>query len=70
MFDDEIPVGNARDLTDQVFGQLTILYRCKPPYTTRRAWWKCLCTCGKVIEAPAIILLLVTRFRADAIVLA
>ena len=53
MFNDEIPVGNARDLTDQVFGQLIALYRCKPPYTTQRAWWKCLCVCGKVVEAPS-----------------
>ena len=53
MFDDEIPVGQARDLTDQKFGQLIALYRCKPPYTTRRAWWKCLCVCGKAIEAPS-----------------
>ena len=48
MFDDEIPVGKADNLTGQTFGQLTVLYRCKSPYDDngKNAWWKCECSCG------------------------
>ena len=44
MYEDEIPVGKAKDLRGQKFGRWTVLYRiksyCKTPM------WKCKCECG------------------------
>jgi len=31
----EIPVGQANDLTNQKFGNLTVLYRCKKPISAK-----------------------------------
>ena len=47
MYEDEIPVGKAKDLRGKKIGNLTILYRVKNgcPTGTR---WKCLCDCGNI----------------------
>lgn len=45
MFEDEIPVGRAKDLRNQKFNKLTVLYRVANQ--GRRVMWKCLCDCGK-----------------------
>ncbi len=44
MFEDEIPVGKAKDLRGKKIGNLTVLYRVKGS-TTR---WKCQCDCGNI----------------------
>ena len=50
MYDDEIPVGKAKDLTNKQFGKLTVLYRTKAPNdSTKHAYWRCKCDCGKII---------------------
>lgn len=48
MFEDEIPVGKAKDLRGQKFGRLTVLYRVKS--TSINARWKCRCDCGNLTE--------------------
>lgn len=35
------------DLTGQVFGRLTVLYKVKPPGKNSAAYWLCRCECGK-----------------------
>ena len=45
MYEDEIPVGRAKDLRGQKIGNLTVLYRVKGS-TTR---WKCKCDCGNIV---------------------
>jgi hypothetical protein len=49
MYEDEIPVGKAKDLRGQVFGRLTVLYRTKGR-NGKGAYWKCLCECGNTKE--------------------
>lgn len=51
LYEDEIPVGRAKDLRGQVFGKLTVLYRVKN--LGRHTAWMCQCQCGvkKVIAA-------------------
>lgn len=44
MYEDEIPVGRAKDLRGQKIGNLTVLYRVKSNCHSTR--WKCLCDCG------------------------
>ena len=48
--EDELPIGNAINLTGQRFGQLTVLYRAKIPehVINRGVYWKCQCDCGKI----------------------
>lgn len=45
MYDDEIPVGRAEDLTGKIFGHLTILYRVKNE-KNNATLWKAICDCG------------------------
>ena len=51
MYEDEIPVGRAKDLRGQRFGKLTVLYRTNPPEekANKSAYWKCQCDCGNQI---------------------
>ena len=44
MFEDEIPVGKAKDLRGQKFGRLTVLYRVKN--IGKQTAWLCECECG------------------------
>lgn len=48
MYEDEIPVGKAKDLRGQKFGRLTVLYRAKGK-DPRRSYWKCKCECGNEV---------------------
>ena len=48
MYEDEIPVGRAKDLRGQRFGKLTVLYRVHNG-TEGRARWKCKCDCDSYI---------------------
>lgn len=41
----EIPIGQAKDLTNQKFGKLTALYRTQHP-TQNGVFWLCQCECG------------------------
>ena len=54
---DEIPVGKAKDLREQRYGRLTVLYRVEKPNSygknTRGAFWKCKCDCGNEIITAA-----------------
>lgn len=50
MFEDEIPVGKAKDLRGQKFNKLTVLYRVYGPLP-KKAYWKCQCDCGKLFIA-------------------
>ena len=47
MYEDEIPVGKAKDLRGQKIGNLTVLYRVKSDCATGTRW-KCLCDCGNI----------------------
>ena len=42
---------NAKNLTNQTFGKLTVIQQSKKPKTSkskqRSIWWKCQCECGK-----------------------
>ncbi len=53
MYDDEIPVGKAKNLIGQKFGKLTVLYRVKTPNASKHAHWKCKCDCGTEIIVSA-----------------
>lgn len=44
----KIPVGRAKDLTNQIFGSLTVLYRIENN-SNNKAKWACQCVCGKII---------------------
>ena len=44
MYEDEIPVGRAKNITGQRFGRWTVLYR--TPNQGKRVMWKCRCDCG------------------------
>lgn len=46
MYEDEIPVGRAKDLRGQKFNKLTALYRVKGP--NKKTHWKCQCECGNI----------------------
>ena len=46
MYEDEIPVGRAKDLRGKVFGRLTVLYRVANIGTATA--WKCRCECGNI----------------------
>ncbi len=48
MYEDESPVGRAKDLRGKVFGRLTVLYRVKGQ-DNKKAYWKCLCECGNKV---------------------
>ena len=50
LHENEIPVGNAKDLTNQQFGRLTVLYRVKNPTKSTGARWRCRCSCGKEVD--------------------
>lgn len=45
MYEDEIPVGKAKDITGQRFGRWTALYR--TANQGKSVMWKCRCDCGK-----------------------
>lgn len=47
----QIPVGQARDLTGQVFGRLTVLYRTENKAKMTR--WVCQCECGTIRDYNA-----------------
>lgn len=49
----KIPVGKAKDLTNQKFGRLTALYRIR----SERTKWHCICECGKETDVFATSLL-------------
>ena len=51
MYDDEIPLGHAQNLTNKKFGRLTPLYRIKDIKNQTR--WKCKCECGNIVEIYA-----------------
>ena len=51
MYDDEIPVGKAEDLTGKIFGEWTVLYRTTNVGKTTR--WKCRCSCGNIAAVRA-----------------
>ena len=51
MFEDEIPLGKAKDLRGKKFGYLTALYRIKNK--GHNTYWKCKCDCGNIIEVAA-----------------
>ena len=55
MYEDEIPVGRAKDLRGQKFGRLTVLYRVKN--IGKHTIWKCKCECGtlKIVRQDALI---------------
>jgi hypothetical protein len=44
MYEDEIPVGRAENLTNKRFGRWTVLYRVKDEGNS--SCWKCRCDCG------------------------
>ena len=46
MYEDEIPLGRAKDLRGQKFGKLTPLYRTFN--SGRDTRWKCQCDCGNI----------------------
>lgn len=48
MYDDEIPVNQAKDLRGLKFGKLKVLYRVKNPYGRKDSYWKCKCECGQL----------------------
>lgn len=51
MYEDEIPVGKAKDLRGQKFNKLTVLYRVKSHRaSSKEAYWKCQCECGNTTE--------------------
>ena len=50
MYEDEIPVGRAKNLKNQKFGNLTVLYRAKIiNKENKSAYWKCKCDCGNEV---------------------
>lgn len=51
----QIPVGQAKDLTNQRFGKLTVLYRVE--YSKKGSYWLCQCECGNktVVSASHLI---------------
>ena len=51
--DEQIPIGTAEDLSNQIFGKLTVLYRVKNTGKTRGAKWRCKCSCGNVVDVLA-----------------
>ena len=53
MYNNEIPLGKAEDLTGQKFGRLTALCRVKPPNNTKYTYWKCQCDCGNIKDIRA-----------------
>lgn len=54
MYEDEIPIGKAKDLRGKVFGRLTVLYRVNN--VSNSTAWKCQCDCGniKIIRAKCL----------------
>lgn len=55
---DEIPLGQAKNLQGQRFGQLVALYRVANPSKTQNcAFWKCQCDCGNttIVRSTALI---------------
>ncbi len=47
----QIPVGQAKDLTGQKFGRLTVLYRTENKSKMTR--WVCECECGDIHDYNA-----------------
>ena len=48
-YEDEIPVGRAKNLIGQKFDRLTVLYRTKHNNSSD-TWWKCQCDCGALVD--------------------
>lgn len=46
----------AYDLTDQKFGDLTVLKKAESQKRNGGVWWTCSCTCGEIYECPATLL--------------
>lgn len=46
----------AHDLSGQVFGDLTVLNRSEHQRKNGGVWWTCRCSCGKIYECPATLL--------------
>lgn len=51
------------DLTDKVFGELTVLHRADDQRDYGGVWWTCQCSCGNLYDAPGSIL--ITGKRID-----
>lgn len=56
-FYQQIPVGQAKDLTGQHFGKLTALFRVTTDKGSRKGMWLCQCECGnqKVVSASDLV---------------
>lgn len=46
----------AHDIAGQKFGELTVLEPSAAYHKNGGIWWKCLCSCGNICEAPATVL--------------
>ena len=44
---------NFIDLTNNIYGQLTVIKRLDEYTKTRGALWECLCQCGKIVKLPS-----------------
>lgn len=54
MYPDELPVkGRIKDLRNQKFGRLTVLYRVANTTKDTHAMWKCQCECGNIINVTS-----------------
>lgn len=51
MYEDEIPIGRAKDLRGQKFGRLTVIKRA--PNKGKRPAWECQCDCGNSVIVRA-----------------
>ncbi|MBQ2888563.1 MAG: transcriptional regulator [Firmicutes bacterium] len=54
---DNVAAVNTRELTGQVFGELTVLSRAERQDRNGGVWWRCRCACGGEYEVPATLLL-------------
>lgn len=55
MYEDEIPIGHAKDLRGQKFGRLTVIKR--TPNKGKQVAWECQCDCGNSVIVRAYSLL-------------
>lgn len=52
LYENEMPVGRARDLRNQKFGRWTPIYRIKKE-GSKKTYWHCKCDCGKEKDVEA-----------------
>lgn len=52
MYEDEIPVGKAKDLRGKTYNRLTVLYRVQNN-ANKNVKWKCQCECGNIITVES-----------------